>query len=529
MGKIIQLKYSLSYYLNLFDTRLGERDYLGALDAGRSAINYSKTRIDKQSINLLLSQAYFEMGLNVLSCEYAFRAVKIPETRANAYFCIGKNLVKLKRYSLAVKYFAQVLDWGREENLVGAVLEWCHCIREEMMKNSAKIDVFAAIRALIKQKKYDQALEEILPNLQNNDLNYQVIYCDILVQKGECNQAREILREILRFDRENVGALLVLANISLIDDDFISLEKNLEKLQNLSLSNGELETVANIYAKCGNYAKAIENYQKILKNDEFNTKILLFMAICYYNLQNHKEALYYLGRARWIDIENPTLNIFYEIINGNQEQNLQISTSIPQKTGQEKMNFIYETINLQNFEGIFETSLCLANDIEWCLTLKNTHFTPQIAQKIANSRSKSIISFYNKLLLTLRIGSRQKFYLTKYALSVGALKSVDFTHNMHYHSFKFRIPSYLASNQTLRQGYCGAVAYAEISNLSVNLDKINQKLKGKTLENIDFPFTENLISCLYFCENKQILEQACIYFDTPKNEVEKAIKCLNLL
>lgn len=529
MGKIIRLKYSLSYYLNLFDTRLSEGDYLGALDAGRSAINYSKTRVDRQSINLLLSQVYFDMGLYMLSCEYAFRAVKISETRANAYFCIGKNLVKLKRYSLAVKYFAQVLDWGRDTNLVGAVLEWCNYIREEMMKNSAKIDVFATIRALIKQKKYDQAIEEILPNLQNNDLNYQILYCDILAQKGECDRAREILREILRFDRENIGALLVLANISLIDDDHISLEKNLEKLQNLTLTNNELETVANIYAKCGNYTKAIENYQKILKNDEFNTKILLFVAICYYNLQNQKEALYYLGRARWIDIDNPTLNIFYEIFNGNQEKCLQIATSIPQKTGQEKLDFIYETLNLQNFEGIFETSLSLAGDIEWCLTLKNAHFTPQIVQKLANSRSKSISSFYDKLLLTLRIGSRQKFYLTKYALSAGVFKSIDFTHNMNYHSFKIGIPQFLSTNPTLRQGYCGAVAYAEICNLTVNLDKINQKLKGKTLESIDFPFTENLISCLYFCENKQILEQACIYFDTPKDEVEQAIKCLKLL
>lgn len=529
MGKIIQLKHTLDYYLQLFDAKMIEQDYLGALDASRNALHYAKTRIDRQAANLLISQAYFEMRQYVLSCEYAFRSVKNIETRANAYFCIGRNLVKLNRPKLAVKYFAEVLNCGRESELVGAVLEWCNFVREDLMSSQSKFDILAGIKMLIKQKRYNEALAEIEPYLQNNDLNFQIVYCDILVLLGECDKARDILQQILRFDPSNAGAIIVLANICLMDEDYISLEQNLEKLSSLALTSKEQETVANIYAQCGNYTKAIEYYQKILKNDEFNTKILLFVAICYYNLKNSKEALYYIGRARWIDIENPTLNIFYEIINGNKEENLEISTSIPRKTGQEKINFVFETLDLQNFDGIFETSLTLAGDLEWCLTLKNADFTPQIVQKLANSCNKSVISFYIKLLLTLRIAGKQKFYLAKYALSSGRLKAIDFTNNMRYHSFKLKIPQFIALNQVLRYGYCGAVVYSEICNLDIDLNKTNQKLRGKNLESIDCSFSENLISCLYFCENNQILEQACIYFNTDKSEVDEAIKCLKLL
>ena len=132
-------------------------------------------------------------------------------------------------------------------------------------------------------------------------------------------------------------------------------------------------------------------------------------------------------------------------------------------------------------------------------------------------------------MLTLRIAGKQKFYLAKYALSSGRLKAIDFTNNMRYHSFKLKIPQFIALNQVLRYGYCGAVVYSEICNLDIDLNKTNQKLRGKNLESIDCSFSENLISCLYFCENNQILEQACIYFNTDKSEVDEAIKCLKLL
>lgn len=529
MGKIIQLKHSLDYYLHAFDVRFQGGDFLGALDAGRNAILYAKTRMDKQAINLLLSEAYFEMGLYALGCEFAFRAVKIPATRANAFLCIGKNLTKMGRFSLALKYFSKALEWGNTRELIDAVLEWGGYIREKMTQNHGNCDILAPIRLLVRQKRFDEALAQLQPNLACCDLNYQILYCDVLAQMGECDQARDILHKILKFDKENVGALLVLANICLIDADYISLDQNLLKLANFALSNREMEVVANIYSKCGNYQQAIKFYQKILKNDEFNTKILLFCAICYYNLGDTKEALYFIGQARWVDIENPVLNIFYEIINGNLEENLPISTAIPQKTGQEKLDFVCKTIEMQNFEGIFETSLTLAGDIEWCLMLKNDDFLSKITQKLSNSTSKTIISYYNKLLLTTRFNSRQKFYLAKDALIAGRLKSIDFTNSMYYHSFKLKIPQNVSSNQTLLRGYCGAVVYSEITNQNVNLDAINQKLNKIALKNTDFPITENLISCLYFCANSQILDQACIYFDTPKSEVEQAIKCLNLL
>ena len=528
MAKILQFKRSLNYYLKLLDTRLEQGDYLGALDAIRNAIESSKLRIDRLSLNLILSEIYFKMGLYNLSCEYAFLSVKIPETRASAYLNIGKNLVKLGRPKLALKYLSEALNWDSSQNLVGAILEWSNEIKKDLMNNNYKLSTIDIIKSLIRQKRYDEAIELIYPYLQNGDIRYQIMYCDILVQVGDFNTARTILFNILKFDNENIDANLVLCSLCLAEKDFLSLSENVVKLNDLSLNEKELELLGNIQAKSEDYTGAIETYQKILKRSEFNTKILLFISICYFNVGNIKEALYYIGRARWIDIDNPTLNIFYQIMNGNMLKFMPVSTAVPYEVGQEKIDKMIETSMLSNFDEIFDTSLTLAGDIEWGLTLKNADFMQKIVQILAKSNKKEIVNFYQKLLLTMRIGARQKYFLTKYALLEGKRKSIDLTCGFYYKSFSLKIPNSIKNNDILRSGYCGAVSYAEINNLKIDFDYIALKLSSKNLGSIDYSLTENLVSCLFFTENNQILEQACIYFDTPQNDVFEAIKYLKL-
>lgn len=528
MDKILQFKKSLDYYLKQLDIRLNEKDYLGALDAGRNAINASKTRIDRQAINLILSQVYFEMGLHLLSCEYAFYAIENIHTRASAYLCIGKNLVLLKKPKRALLYLSKALEWCRSENIVGAVLEWTSEIKSQMLNQNVDITHFDIVKNMVKQRRYEEALGEVMPYLENGSIDYKILYCDILVQKGDCITAREILLKILQFDNFNVDAYIVLSALCLREKDFFSLATNLERLKNLQLNDKQIEVVANICAKSEDYELAIDFYQKILKNDEFNTKILLFVSLCYYNLKNYKEAQYYIGRAIWIDMDNPILKIFSQIIDSKIQKNVQISTSLPYQVGQDILDNIMESID-SNFDQVFCTSLTLARDIEWALTLKNTTIMQKITQNLAKSSKKELIKFYQKQLLTTRLSVNQKFFLTKYALFYGRLKTINVTVSLVYKSFNLKIPKQMQNNQTLKAGYCGAVSFAEINNLDINLDKVNSKLMASDLIINSGDFTENLISCLYFCENNQILEQACIYFDMPKIKVVEAIKCLNLL
>lgn len=128
---IIKFKHNLSYYLKLFDTRKSCNDLLGALDAGRNALRFAHTRIDKNSINLLLGQVYYDMGLYTLSCEYYFRGIEVATCRAGAYFGIARSLVGLEKYLLALDYFEKAIEWDIGDFFAQSILEWTDYIKKQ--------------------------------------------------------------------------------------------------------------------------------------------------------------------------------------------------------------------------------------------------------------------------------------------------------------------------------------------------------------------------------------------------------------
>ena len=130
--EILKMTHNLTYYLKLFDTRKQNGDMFGALDAGRNALKFAKTRIDKDSINTLLGNIYFEMGLYKLSCEYYFRAISVPSTRAGAYFGVARNLIFMHRYNQSLDYFDKVLEWDNSGLFSEAVLEWTNFINKKI-------------------------------------------------------------------------------------------------------------------------------------------------------------------------------------------------------------------------------------------------------------------------------------------------------------------------------------------------------------------------------------------------------------
>ena len=531
MQKILKFKQSLDYYLKTLDTRLAEQDYLGALDSARNALRQSKTHIDKEAINILIGQIYFEMGLYLLSCEYFFRAVRVPQTRASAYFGIGRNLVKMNREKLALDYFDCALSTGGVEDFSGAILEWTHIIRQNLTIKSPKFSEVAIAKNLTKMREYDKAIEVLKPRFNSGEIEAKVMTADILILKGDYTRAREILLKILRQENDNVSALLVLCSLCLAEKDYGNLEINLEQLDECDLDNNQTGILASLFASMGNYKKSIKNYEKILKNDVYNVKYLLFTAICYYNIGNTQEALYYIGQARWIDIENSILNIYYDIFNRNLvPPPLKLVTQIPNQISEDKIKNIFSAINSGNFCENFFHSLTLADDIEWCFSLKNATLTEELCRVLAQCKKKQAVTLYSKMLLTVRLSKEQKYYLTKYALLNGHLKTIDLTANLKYRSFKLVIPKKIESNLVIKKGLCSAVSFAEINSINVNYNAISSKLfKFDWLSNIDLQVDENLVACLYFCENAQILEQACIYFSTDKERVNRAINYLQLL
>ena len=530
MQKIVNFKQNLDYYIKLIDTRTSSGDYLGALDAGRRAYENAKTRIDRESINILIGQIYYEMGLYALSCEHFFRAVRIPETRAGAFFGIGRNLVKMNNPKLALEYFEATLDIGGTQDFSGAVLEWTYEIKQQLQTPMAENNTLAIARNLVKMHKADQAVMLLSP-LANNNIDAKIMLADVLVLAEQYARAREILFDILRDNPANVQALLVLCSLCLAEKDLCSLEINLQKIAGIPLKFNQLVLVGNMYAAISKFDKAITFYQKAQQQDEYNTKILLFLAIAYYNLGDTQEALYYIGQARWVDIENPVLNIYYDIFSRNLvEPPLAIVTQIPHKIAESKLQAIFSAINSDNFCDSFNRSLLMADDIEWCFMQKNPDLTNRLAKALSRCKKKKAVKLYQKLLISVRLNKEQKFSLTKYAMLNENVREIDLTSNYRYRSFKTKLPSAFRQNAMFREGYENAFCFAEINGMDVNLDKITEKLtKNQVFSQILPDFDENVLACLYFCENAQVLNQACIYFGVDSNRVIRAINEYRLL
>lgn len=529
MQKVVSFKQNLDYYLRLIDTRSVDGDFLGALDAGRRAIENAKTRVDRESINILIGQVYFEMGLYALSCEHFFRAVCIPETRASAFFGLGRNLVKMHNPKLALEYFDATLSCGGTQDFSGAVLEWTYILREELGQSQNVQPVLAIAQNLVKMKKYEQAIELLYP-LGYKDIESQVYLADVLILSKKYDKAREILFSILRENPSNAHAILVLCSLCYAEGDMCSLDINLQKLSNISLNFAQFVLAGNLFCSIGDFENGVKMYTQAISLDEYNTKVLLYQAIAYFNMGETQEALYSIGRARWVDIENPVLNIYYDIFSRNLvEPPLAIITQIPAKLAQSKLNNIFGAINA-NFCDNFQRSLLLADDIEWAMTTKDLALTEKLSQALSKCKKKKALKMYKHFMLSVRLNKEQKFYLTKYALKNETFKEIDLTADYRYRSLSTKIPTYCKQNDALKNGYINAMSYALINGLDVDFFQISQKITKNIEKNANLSnFDENLYACLYFCRNAQTLNQACLYFGVDENNVLRVVNDFELL
>ena len=510
---------------------MANRDFLGALDASRNALNSAKMRIEKESINILIGQIYFEMGLYEFSCESFFKAVKIDHVRQTAYFCLGRNMYYLKKYKLALLYFEKALTIDGIEDFSGAILEWINKIKEATINTTNKLNEVDLAKHLIKLKEYEQAKAILRPLLDIGNINADVLYAQILILQTKYEDARNILLNILQMYPYNVEGLLGLCMLCVGQNDYENLEIILEKLDALELSDKQLYAQADMYNLLGKYEKSIKKYEKIVKNNEFNTKPLLYLSICYYNLNDRENALYYIGKARWVDIDNPIFNIYYDIFNRNTVKTpLKISNQIPFEIYETKLSDIYSAINSSNFCENLVSSYILVDDIEWAYCLDENNISEDITRVLSQCRKEKARNLYNKLLLSTRISKEQKFKLTKYTLLNNPNNEIDFTINFKYRSFKYKLPKNICGNLLLKKGYCNAIAFAEINDLSVNFTKIiNKMCSFDWFTNVDLNVDENVVACLFLCEKQSILYQACIYFGIEYEMIKNTIKKLSLI
>jgi len=537
MSKILKFKNSLDYYLKLFDTRKKDNDLLGALDACRSALTNSHTRIERDAINILLGQVYFEMQHYQLSCEYYFRAVKVPQSRASAYFGIGRNLVMLKKYSLALEYFDSVLFWDYTDTFTEAVLEWVNIIKDKLNEldnpQNISIKIKNNLANIFRVKKYNEMsnyLKDLL-DLYPQDTDYKIMQIECHLAMRNFSEARSLIFELLREYPQNVDVLIMSCKLCLYDNDETNLREYLSIIDKIEVkTNKQLFMLGCIHFDIGEYQSAINDFLIIISKNEYKPKLLLYIAICYYNLSDFENALYYVARARWIDFENATLIQFYSLFREQKyDGSISLSEKLPLVIQQQKYELVVNFFNSENFINEFLHSITVLDDIEWSLTLSDFELTNLISNRVSIIKQQKAVNFFAKTLISTRPATFQKFLFAKYALRSGNYKFIDLTSNYRFRSFSGKMSKAVYNNDLLRSATSNARAYLECYTEGVDIiEEIKNISKAVIKMGNDLSINENTLTCAYFYQKKQVLFDACIYFGVDIQEVENVLHALGV-
>ena len=283
MAKVLNFKNKLTYFLNLIDKRQQEGDLWGVLDGTRNAVNYAKTKVEREGLDLLIGQTYFDMGQYALSCEYFFRTAKIPHLRSACFFGIARNLVCVKKYDLALDYLEATLKWDFNQSFTGAVLEWTHAIKDSMSNpNFERNNLVKSAITFLSKREWEKA-RDILQTLKSDEetQSYMAV-CNLLAE--DYTHAEKIAKEVLSENLNNVICLCVMVEVCQHENK----EKDMRKyLQNLYLNESknpkDILKIATLFSRLKEWKKAHIFFERLIQIEEFNPKNHLFCALCCHN------------------------------------------------------------------------------------------------------------------------------------------------------------------------------------------------------------------------------------------------------
>ena len=518
MAKVVNFKKKLSYFLNLIDKRQECGDLWGVLDATRNAITYSKTKVEKDGLNLLMGQVYFDMGQYALSMEYFFRAVPVVHLRASAFFGVARNLVLIKKYDLALDYLEATIKWDFNGIFSGAVLEWTHQIKQNI--NSPAEEVATLIQSakhFLLEKDYKNA-RLVLGSLKSDETTSSLL-ATLNLFEGDLKMAEAKSKEVLSTNPQHVDSICVLLEVYAKTKNEKLLNKMLYALFDVETEDVlDLRKIGLVFSKFKDFEKARKFFEKLAKIDEFNAKNHLFLALCNFNLAKTEEAMLELSKARWLDMENPLYGFFMDIIKTGETDFLEIKAKLPKEIENEKIKNLLEIFYGGVFEKEISKSFCLEQDILWSFSLDDFSLADYSSAALANSNNKKAKKILENIMLSPKLSARQKYVITKNAMLSNNHFLINFVCNFRFSSFKLgKNEICKIKNINIRNAVCSAVSFCECffgcEMLANKIIKSSNKLFG--LEN----FCENKLACFLLYNHPKIFASACHFFGVSEKEI----------
>ena len=509
MAKILKYKQNLNFFLNLIDNRIANKDFLGALDASRRAQTSAQTKVERTSLNLLIGEIYYYMGLYKLSCEFYLRAALCPHVRASAFYGMGVSLLKLEQNNLALEYFEACTKTQSDTNFYPLIND---CLNSITQTQNTNFDISTIAQKLFDNNQTQKAVE-ILKASVDFSQNSQILLAKAYIKNNQMDEAREIIFKLLKLNPMNVNANLCLCELCKIENDFPNLDTILSNLNTIPLNFSHYMQISKYYCVLNKWNKAIESYSHAADINPFSIEAEVCLSLCYVNLNNKTEALYHIGKAKWIDIENPIVNAISDSLQKDEiTPPVEVEYKLPQNLTGTKLENVDNALK-NDFCRLMHTSPWLNNDVEWCFS-QNSQLTNEISTFLSKCKHKKTLESFQKYLLSLRLTKNQKFYFIKNAIKNKTLKIIHYSSNFRLKSLAYSLPK--ISNTTISNAYISAMSYSAIFNVDVNL-KANLSLIVSLQETQNLTIEESC--CLFFIDSSIQFFNACAYFQTDQKKL----------
>ena len=536
MGKIVKFKQTIDYYIKISDARLAEGDTLGAISAIRSGIEALKPSNKRDSMYVILGQLYFNLNLFELSNYYLFKAFYISELRACVCFCLGRNMVKLKRYDVADLYFCECLDYDTAKQFYEFVKEWITYAKRESPKHNIKSveeRTLARTAKLLHAQQYEQALAQLnsLPELHGYTEDTLYLRASAHFLLNNFNEAREAAKVLLRGDPESVLGYCMLINICVSEADYENLEINTRRLLALSpKAPNESYRAALTLARSSKYAESKPYFERLLHADEHNVKVLFFYSLTCYLADEVDNALFYISRAKWIDYDNKILDFYYNYY----RQRIKLSSpefvfQIPKPLAQNKLEEIARILKQGAVASTaINQSHFLLDDIEWTFTLNQPDTTAFISEKLIMLHNKKADQVIHNAMINNLNPERLKYEVLRQMFLCSKPRTIDFVADYKYRSLIPSVPSQIANDTTYRQAFINASCFCECYAPEYNLIKNHKKVFAKLSQAPHLEISLNTLTCVIFSASETVLSVACKFFSTELSKVTELQKLLQL-
>ena len=282
------------------------------------------------SVDMLFEKAYcLEQIGNYQDAILTYQAIiAVDSYIGEAWFNLGQVYYTLQEYKDALHAYTMCVTNKEDDTIAWIQKGHTHFFLKEIdnaytcymrciktYKDKWELYIFIAECFALKQD-YENAIlyykESIRQNLDNHRAHIGLATCEI--EMGNYPTATKLLNEAIKICPEAYEAWFYLGEIE-------SRQQNIEQAITFyqkahTLNDADVivaMTLGNTYANKRDYEQAIPYYHKASEHADVlqRTEALMFLATCYFYINNHDMALYYIEKAMKEDAGS--LSLFYAL------------------------------------------------------------------------------------------------------------------------------------------------------------------------------------------------------------------------